>query len=244
MLVIVAVVHNVASAALSTSIFSRKTSRVVFKLSTLLGTPAHELSHLIFCWVFGHKVTSIKLLDLSFRSSTLGYVNHQWNTRSWYQSIGCFFIAIAPLFTACAVVYIAYVRDQHALAMSYPYNATVPQALWFTIRQAIDLVTDWILASTLNLSSFGKLLLVSIICFHCIPSRTDFHNAAKGSIIIVVIVGLGVLLNLTAKHFGIDILPSPHHFNGLIQVLTFTACAVLFAQLFWLVLFLLAKIAP
>ena len=244
LLIVVALVHHVMSAAFSNLIFNNRLSRIVFKLTTIVSTPIHELSHAVACVVFGHKITGIKLLDLSFSNSTLGYVNHSWNTRSAYQSMGCFFIAIAPLITASTIVYFSYVQNQYSTVAFYPNHLDIQQALWITLSNAVTLVIDWVLASTKNLGSLGQLLFISLICFHCIPSKTDFHNAAKGSVIVALMVVLLVVLSFLAKDIGINFLPSKYHFLGLLSALTLTASVMILAQLFWLMLALIAKCLP
>lgn len=64
-----------------------------------IGTVVHELSHLIMCLLFGHKVTEVKLFrPISAQTDgVLGYIRHSYNERSIYQSIGSFFTGIAPL---------------------------------------------------------------------------------------------------------------------------------------------------
>ena len=244
LLAIVALIHNGMSAAFSTSIFTHRLSRIVFKLTTIIGTPIHELSHAIACVLFGHKITGIKLLDLSFSNTTLGYVNHSWNTRSVYQSIGCFFIAIAPLFTASAIVYFAFVHNQWPRTIHYPNNIDIQQAIWIVLSNAVSQVVDWILASTQNIGSSGKLIIVSLICFHCIPSKTDFHNAAKGSMIVAIVTIALFTLGLLAKDLGFNVLLRQYHFIDLLNVLTLTASVMFLAQLFWLMLALIAKLSP
>src|SRR5579884_3392310 len=48
-------------------------------LTAWVGTPIHELGHLLMCFIFAHRVTRVKLLQLNSPDGTLGYVEHQYN---------------------------------------------------------------------------------------------------------------------------------------------------------------------
>lgn len=62
-----------------------------------LGTPIHELGHIIFCILFGHKITKVALFSPDPQTGTLGYVNHQWNKSNPWQVLGNLFIGIGPV---------------------------------------------------------------------------------------------------------------------------------------------------
>ncbi|CAH0535871.1 hypothetical protein [Vibrio marisflavi] len=242
LLITVAIVHNLMSAALSGSIFANRMSRVVYKITAIIGTPIHELSHAIACVLFAHKITSIKLVDLSFSNPTLGHVGHSWNTRSIYQSIGCFFIAIAPLITASLLVNFCYMHEPHWQPHFNLQGMDVGQVLLTTLSQSGSMAFEWFVFSVQNPIGFGKFLLVSLICFHCIPSRTDFHNAAKGSVIVLVIVTILIVLSLFASNLGFDIFLSTDYFAKLLTAVALTGSVMFLAQAFWLGLFLFSKI--
>lgn len=71
-----------------------------------LGTVVHELGHAIFCVIFRHRITEIKLLTLDTQG-TLGYVNHSYDPDSLYQNIGTFFISIGPIILGSLVAYLS-----------------------------------------------------------------------------------------------------------------------------------------
>ena len=70
-----------------------------------LGTVLHEAFHAAACVVFGHRIVAIKWFDASARDGALGSVTHTYNRNSVYQSVGNFFIGIAPLVCGSVVVY-------------------------------------------------------------------------------------------------------------------------------------------
>jgi hypothetical protein len=62
-----------------------------------LGTPVHELSHVLFCMVFFHRVEEVKFFEPDPVVGTLGYVRHTWNKRNPWAVLGNFFIGTGPV---------------------------------------------------------------------------------------------------------------------------------------------------
>lgn len=80
--------------------------RLVCYITGAVGTPIHECAHALFCIIFGHKVTEIKLFQINSADGTLGYVNHTYNPKNIYHKIGNFFIGIAPIIVIAAILYL------------------------------------------------------------------------------------------------------------------------------------------
>lgn len=76
-----------------------------------LGVIVHELSHLLVALLFGHHINSFRLLitDVSNDGGALGYVNHSWNKKNYYQFLGNALIGTAPIF-GCTLVLILLTR--------------------------------------------------------------------------------------------------------------------------------------
>lgn len=78
-----------------------------------LGIIIHELSHLIMALLFHHQLTDVRLLRRPDPNdptdNALGYVAHRWNQRSWYQTIGNFWIGVAPII-GCLSSLVAIIR--------------------------------------------------------------------------------------------------------------------------------------
>lgn len=63
------------------------------------GVFIHECSHLAMDLLFGHHISGMKLFaSKPDEEGRLGYVNSQYDRNNIYQSIGCFFTGIAPIF--------------------------------------------------------------------------------------------------------------------------------------------------
>jgi len=72
-----------------------------------IGTPIHELGHAVFCILFGHRITEMRLFKPDSRDGSLGYVNHSFNSHNLYHRIGNFFIGAGPIITGSLVLYAA-----------------------------------------------------------------------------------------------------------------------------------------
>lgn len=230
-----ALIHNIVAQAFLPAIYSQALTRRLFKFSGLVLVPLHEISHLTACVLFRHKVTKVCLYNFKSNDGTLGFISHSWNSRSVYQSVGCFFIAIAPLITATAFV---------SAIMNYA-NITLPSISSVQIEQLsiFELVTVS-LECTIELvnwhfqdmSRAGLFMLTSLVCYHLVPSRTDFFNAAKGSAIVIALVSL-LFLTITLLNIPIRL-----NSSVLVSILTTTTVAVMVGQLFIVALWVLAII--
>jgi hypothetical protein len=70
-----------------------------------LGTVVHETGHALFCLLFGHRITGVKLFDFAPRDGARGHVSHTFDPANPWQRTGNFFIGIAPiLFGTLAIV--------------------------------------------------------------------------------------------------------------------------------------------
>ena len=69
-----------------------------------LGTPIHELGHVLFCIIFLHKIETIKLFQPDPVTGTLGYVTHTWNKKNPWHLLGNFFIGVGPVLLGCAAL--------------------------------------------------------------------------------------------------------------------------------------------
>ena len=83
----------------------RHTSYKLVAIIGFWGVVIHELSHLLVALIFHHKITHFKLWQIS-DDGVLGYVNHTYNTQSYYQLLGNVFIGLAPMLVLTIISFI------------------------------------------------------------------------------------------------------------------------------------------
>lgn len=165
-----------------------------------LGTPIHELSHLVACWVFGHRVEAVALFSPDPQSGRLGYVHHSYRAGHYWQELGTVFIATAPLAGgAAALIGLLGLFFPSVLATAWtriPWTGLdtagaamieVAQAMSHT-GQELFLAGHW---ASPRLWVF--LYLVLCVGCHWAPSGSDYRNAGRGAVILLVAAAAAAL---------------------------------------------------
>ncbi len=186
-----------------------------FYYFTAPGTVLHELSHALFCVLFGHRITAMKLFQAG-DDGTLGYVEHSWNPKSRYQKIGNFFIGTGPIWIGSLAIYLS----AHLL-LSGPVFAPLQQiqlhdaafsggsaslatfglvgsALWDILRHMLswEHVTRW--------QSYLFLYLVFAVGSHVTLSPPDLKGAWKGMVALLVVLLLFNWATLWIGDFALE----------------------------------------
>ena len=79
-------------------------SGTVFDLTSVIGTPIHEIGHAVMCPLFGHRITSVKLWAPRAENGVYGYVEHAYNRKNPWARLGNLFIGVGPLFSGLGIV--------------------------------------------------------------------------------------------------------------------------------------------
>ena len=98
----------IALSVLQKLLFRLLTNKIGYRsvyVSAIIGTPIHELSHAIMCFLFGHKIIQIKFFSPD-KKGTLGFVTHSYNNRNAWQVLGNFFIGVAPILGGSVCLYL------------------------------------------------------------------------------------------------------------------------------------------
>ncbi|MBZ9686629.1 metalloprotease family protein [Clostridium estertheticum] len=184
--------------------FQRSFGWKTVAVTAIIGVPIHEMSHAIFCLIFGHKITKIVLIQKRDENGVLGYVSHAYNPNSIYQQAGNFFIGIAPIFGGISVIialmHIIIPRTYNEFINISLNNLNITKISQGSIEAIINSYID-LIKTIFSINNFGNpyfiifLFLAICISSHISLSSADIKGASKGLIIIflliLVINGLG-----------------------------------------------------
>lgn len=166
---------------------------IVCYITGFIGTPIHELSHALFCLIFGHKILEIKLFQIS-DDGTLGYVIHAYNKRNIYQRVGNFFIGVAPILVISAILYVL------AGVLIPDFFEEISRATSIQMTDAgefFSYVGDVIAAFFISVATWQwwVLLLVGFfLALHMTLSGADIRGALGGLIFILIILALADII--------------------------------------------------
>ena len=175
-----------------------------------IGTPIHEIGHLVQCFIWGHRVTKVKLLQLNSPNGVLGYVEHTYNRHSIYQQVGNFFIGLGPIFSGIGSLilsmyflvpqsYIAFIDQiQHHITVD-EFDLSV---LKIVVEAVIVIFKSLFTIENLINPLFWIFLIIAIsISSHIALSKADIQGSAKGLLMIFAVL---VLFNILAGLFQMD----------------------------------------
>lgn len=176
-----------------------------------LGTIIHELGHAVFCIIFGHKITDLKLFNPDPETGTLGYVKHSYNRTNLYQLVGNFFIGIGPILLGTAIIFILsyWLLGLNSFNLSNNFSFTSSQLnSWDAFTQLLQ--NSWNSSGNLlveifswqHISSwqlYAYIYLVFAIGISITLSPSDIKGAIGGFMVIVILI---FMLNLAAVWAG------------------------------------------
>lgn len=223
---------------LSNSLLVQSFGHKGLMLTAWLGTPVHELGHLLMCFLWGHRVTRVKLLQLNSPDGVLGYVEHAYNRNSIYQRAGNFFIGLGPLFSGIAsLLFGMYFLVPHSFQ---GFQAEIQQHL--VLRQlnlnmlailgeaALAIGKNFFTIENVRQPAFWLFLFIAVsISSHMALSREDIRNSANGLATIFFIL---FLFNVYAKFTNMDsgeVIGKIAQYNA--YLLAFSSIAIFFSLL-------------
>ncbi len=110
--------------------YSGRVSATYKKIIYTVGTPVHELSHLLLAAVSGQQIVDVKFLDLNNNDGSTGYTSFYINGESLFSIIMVPFVATAPVLLSCLAFWIpAYMVT--GIAEPYPALVEFATNYWF-----------------------------------------------------------------------------------------------------------------
>ena len=167
----------------------------VFDVTSLIGTPVHELGHALMCPIFGHRIRRIRLWTPHPDDGVYGFVEHTYNPRNLWARLGNLFIALGPIFSGLGVTVLtlllcfptqwnAYLATTQALtgaAVSPHEIASGLFSLFISIPQAI--AADWVRAVI-------GLLIILPVSLHVTLSLQDVRSGASAVPLYLVLLAV------------------------------------------------------
>ena len=174
---------------LAVRFFSRDFARIsgtgsgdIFDITSLIGTPVHELGHALMCLLFGHKIKRIQLWSPTHTNGVYGFVEHSYNRKNPWARLGSLFIGVGPIFSGLGVTVLvlwlcfptqwhAYLAQSRALLAANAgiekIAAGVLSLLWSMLT---GFGTDWV-------RSLIGILIILPVSLHITLSWQDIKSA-------------------------------------------------------------------
>ncbi len=172
-------------AGLSEKLFMKMTrgfGRVFVMVTSIIGTPIHELGHAVMCIPFGHKIKKICLWDPRAKNGVLGYVNHKYNKRNIWHRLGCLFISAGPIILGLLVVtLIMAICFPEALGEYYSSVGSVDRSVggfFELIAKGVSIIP--LAVSDGSSPVWAKIVggvLIVCVCMHINLSPADIKNS-------------------------------------------------------------------
>ncbi|MEK7623699.1 MAG: hypothetical protein AAB408_03465 [Patescibacteria group bacterium] len=154
-----------------------------------LGTPIHEVGHMVFAKLFRHRIERVALFQPNEETGDLGSVGHSFAKYSLYQRIGNFFIGAAPLiFGSLFLVLLLYFLLPNGREVFTPLSHQ-PNSLLEAFTSFRGTLTHLFSVENLRAWNFWVFLYVSFcIASHMAPSQPDRKNMWGGFFWLVLIL--------------------------------------------------------
>ena len=169
-----------------------------------IGTPIHELGHVFFAFLFGHKIHSVAFFRPNESTGGLGHVDHSYQRYHLYQRIGNFFIGSAPLiFGALTLTTLLYILVPNAKDVFLPLTNPFSTSLWQSGVESAIAVLKLFSFSNVRTWQFWLFLYLSFcIVSHMAPSKKDRVSMYDGFFFLIILVLIG---NIITLHLGVDV---------------------------------------
>ena len=232
------------------SIIYRLTSRYFTRMfgwsgmifTGIIGTPIHEASHWIMAKLFRHQIHSVSLFSPNRQTGVFGHVEHSYDRRSTYQTIGNFFIGSSPIYFCSGVlILLLYLFVPHPSAIITPLMQIPHSASEFFHTWGNSFLFAWKQLPFTTWKFWLFFYLSLSIALHMAPSWYDQKTMWKGFFHIVILMLLiNIILTLCKVPY------TQFLYNHLSWLYTFAwvlVYAILVSTLFFILVFILYLIS-
>jgi hypothetical protein len=218
--------------------WGKSLGKTALLLTAWIGVPVHETGHLLMCWLFRHKVTKVKLLDLKGKDGTLGYVKHTYNKNSLYQNMGNFFIGIGPIISANVFLILSMYlllpgifEDFTGMMLLFSSsNALGPSGFEYITGFLAGLLSGLFnLSNVSNINFWIYVFLALGVASHMALSTADLKGATKGLPALFLLLVIGNVLAYILRVNTEDMLA--RIFLYTMYLLIFTVLSVVFSAI-------------
>ncbi|MDR3541569.1 MAG: hypothetical protein P4L69_11495 [Desulfosporosinus sp.] len=201
-----------------------------------LGTPVHEMGHALMCLIFGHKIIDMRLLMINRGDGTLGYVTHSYNRKSIYQTVGNFFIGIAPILSGIGGLFLGLyylLPGSFKVFKVYLLDGVMIKSLDLTfikgfISASLVLIQSiFTLSNLFNLHFWIFLLLAISVSSHMALSGADIKGATQGLLSLYVALVILTLIGNSIQVNAYRYISQVARYN--VYLLAFSALALIFS---------------
>ena len=152
---------------------------------TAPGVMIHELGHVVFCLLFGHRIREVKLFAPD-DDGVLGYVSHSYNRDNLFHRIGNFFIGTGPIWGGIFALYLFSVLLLPEGMIVFDTDLSQTVSAFFSGLFSFAFFFSW--------KTWLWLYLSFSIAAHVTLSGPDLEGAGDGLTLIVTGVFAGTLL--------------------------------------------------
>ncbi|MDR0751681.1 MAG: metalloprotease family protein [Christensenellaceae bacterium] len=223
--------------------FAGKIGKPLIYTSGIIGVPIHELSHVIMCIIFKHKIQEVRFFKPDKDNNTLGYVLHVYNKKSLYQRAGSFFIGIAPIVVGALLMIVLLnlitpttsSSISRVLALKFASNGSTLNRIGSVFVCTMHMVIAFF--NPKNLLDPGWWIFTIIACciaMHMRLSASDIKGSITGIIVVVLIL---FIINIIIQVlFGNTSLRE--YLNSFYTSCSYIMTVMLFSLLFNVIVFL------
>ena len=194
------------------------------------------MGHALMCLIFGHKIMDMRLLMINRADGTLGYVTHSYNRRSIYQSVGNFFIGIAPIISGIGVLFLSLyylLPNSFKVFEVYLQRGVLTKSFDLTFIKGFASASLVLIQSIFTLSNlfnphFWIFLLIAIgVSSHMALSGADIKGATQGLVSLYVVLFILSLMSNFMRVNPYSYVSQVARYNA--YILAFSALALIFS---------------